>query len=142
MPKPFGPFGAGPPCARPAPPTRSFCAPCVPSRRALLQLITDHDLLHRFSSTLRTSPLPSNHTTNPLHPTHLLTLKPLLTLPQPCYPISPTPLPPSLPTIHRFMYPTRVSPERGGRTRGPHPSPRAIFIVRYEPDRRKVRISF
>ena len=119
MPKPFGPFGAGPPYARPAPPTRSFYAPCLPSKRALLQLTTDHDLLHRCSSTPGMSPLPSSHTANPLHPTHLLTLKPLLTLPQPCYPISPTPTPPSLSPCHRVTYPTHVSPETGGRTRGP-----------------------
>ena len=142
MPKPFGPFGAGPPYARPAPPTRSFYAPCLPSKRALLQLTTDHDLLHRCSSTPGMSPLPSSHTANPLHPTHLLTLKPLLTLPQPCYPISPTPLPSSSPPPHTVTYPAYVSPERGGRTRGPHPSPRAIFMVRHEPHRRKVRIIF
>ena len=46
------------------------------------------------------------------------------------------------PTATQVMYPTRVSSERGGRTRGPHPSPCAIFIVRHEQNRRKVRIIF
>ena len=83
--KPFGPFGAGPPYARFAPPTRSFYAPCLPSKRALLpQLTTDCDLLHPRSSTRRTNPLPTRYPTNPLlplHPTHLLARKPLLTPP-------------------------------------------------------------
>ena len=102
MPKPFGPFGAGPPYARPAPPTRSFYAPCLPSKRALLpQLTADHDLPHPRSSTLPTSPLPTRHPTNPLfplHPTHLLAQKPL-----------PTPSPHSLlPLPHGHgQYPTR-----------------------------------
>ena len=47
MPKPFGLFGAGPPYARPAPPMRSFYAPCLPSKRALLSQVTaDPDLPH------------------------------------------------------------------------------------------------
>ena len=149
MPKPFGSFRAGPPYARLPPPTRSFYAPCLPSKRALLlQLTTDCDRLHHWSSTPWTSPLPSSHTANPLHPTHLLTLKPLLTLPQPRYPISPTlprlrsSPPPPTPHNHRVTYPTHVSLQRSGRTRGPHLSPRAIFIVRREPDRRKVSIIF
>ena len=86
-------------------------------------------------------PLPTRHPANsllPLHPTHLLALKPLLTPPRPCYPISPTPPPPSFPPCNTVTYPTHVSPERGGRTRGPHPSPCAIFIVRYDPDRKKL----
>ena len=53
MPKPFGPFGAGPPYARPAPTTRFFYAPCLPSKRALLpQLTTDRNLPHRPSTPL------------------------------------------------------------------------------------------
>ena len=124
-PKPFGPFGVGPPYARPAPCTRSFYAPCLPSKRALLlQLTTDRDLPRPWSSTLFATlptlsfPLiqltswPRNLSWLPLHPCHTVT------------------------------YPIHVSPERGGRTRGPHPSPRAIFIVRHEPDRGKVRIIF
>ena len=59
MPKPLGPLGAGPPCARPAPPTRSFYAPCLPSGRALLpQLTADQDLTHPRSSTPRTDEPP------------------------------------------------------------------------------------
>ena len=95
MPKPFGPFRAGPPYARPAPLTRSFYAPCFPSKRALLlQLTADCNLLHPRSSTPRMSPLPTHHPTNPLlppHPTHLLTPKHLLTPHRPHYPISLTP---------------------------------------------------
>ena len=144
-PKPFGPFGAGPPYTRPAPPTRSFYAPCLPSNRALLlQLTTDPKLPHPRSSTPRTSPLPTRHPANallPLHPTPLLVL-PLLTPPPPRYPISPTPPPPFLLPLPQGHYPTHVSPRRGGRTRGPHPTPCAIFLVRYEPDRIKVRIIF
>ena len=79
MPKPFGPFGAGPPYARPAPPTRSFYAPCLPSKRALLpQLTADCDLPCPWSSTPKTSPLPTRHLLLPLHPTLLLAWKPLL----------------------------------------------------------------
>ena len=133
IPKTFGFFRAGPPYARPPPPTRSFYASGLPSKRTLLlQLTADRDLLHRWSSTPWMRPLPTSHTANPLHPTHLLTLKPLLTLPQPRYPISPTP-PPHFappPPHNRVTYPTHVYPKRGGRTRGPHSSPRAIFIVR------------
>ena len=73
--------------ARPAPPTRSFYALCLPSKRALLpQLTADHNLLHPQSSTSRTSPLPTHPPAAPLlplHPTHRLTQKPLLTPPQP-----------------------------------------------------------
>ena len=58
-------------------------------------------------------------------------------------PDAPSSLPPPYPR-HRVTYPTHVSPERGGRTKGQvaglHPSLCAIFIIRYEPDRRKVRI--
>ena len=144
-PKPFGPFGAGPPYANPASPTRSFYAPCLPSKRALLpQLTADRDLLHPRSSTWRTSPLPTRYPTNPLlplHPTHLLAQKPLQIPTGLHLPDAPSSLPPPYPR-HRVTYPTHVSPERGGKTRGPHPSPCAIFIVRYEPDRRKVRIIF
>ncbi|CAN0102262.1 unnamed protein product [Rangifer tarandus platyrhynchus] len=96
MPKPFGPFEAGPPYARPALPTRSFYAPCLPNKRALLQLTADGDFPHPWSLTPLTSSLPTSHTSNPVlppHPTHLLTLKPLLTLPQPHYPVSLTPSP-------------------------------------------------
>ena len=139
-------FRAGPPYVRTAPPTRSFYIPCLPNKRALLlQLTTGHNLLYPQSLTQWTSPLPICQSANPLlppHPTHLLTPKSLLTPPQPRYPISLTPLPSSLPSCHTVTYPTYVSPERGGRARGPHRSPRAIFIVRYEPDRRKVRIIF
>ena len=46
MPKRFGPFGAGPHYAKPAPSTRSFYAPCLPSKRALLQLTAHLDLPH------------------------------------------------------------------------------------------------
>ena len=98
---PICPSLLGPPYARPAPPMKSFYAPCLPSKRALLQLTAGHDLLHPRSSTLRMSPLPIRHPANPLlppHPTHLLTPKPLLTPPQPCYPISPTP-PPHFPPL-------------------------------------------
>ena len=58
------------------------------------------------------------------------------------YPISRTPPPPFPPQLPHGHIPNTCSPERGGRTRGPHQSPCAIFIVRYEPDRRKVRIIF
>ena len=139
-------FRAGPPYARTAPPTRSFYAPCLPNKRALLlQLTASHNLLYPQSLTQWTSPLPICHPANPLlppHPIYLLTLKPLLTPPQPRYPIFLTLLPSSLPSCHTVMYPTYISPERDGRARGPHPSPRAISIVRYEPDRRKVSIIF
>ena len=145
-PKPFGPFGAGPPYANPASPTRSFYAPCLPRKRALLpQLTTDCNLPHSWSSAPRTNPLPTRHTANPLlplHPTHLLVWKPLLTPPQLRYPISRTPPPPFPPQLPHGHIPNTCSPERGGRTRGPLQSPCAIFIVRYEPDRRKVRIIF
>ena len=110
MPKPFGPFGAGPPYARPALPTRSFCVPCLPNKRAL-QLTADGDFPHPWSLTPLTSSLPTSHTSDPLlppHQTHLLTLKPLLTLPQPHYPISPTPPPfPSPLPQGQYMIPLR-----------------------------------
>ena len=99
----FGPFGAGPPYARPAPPTKSFYAPCLPSKRALLpQLTADRNLLHPQSSTPRTSSLPTRHPAaplRPLHPTHLLALKPLLTPPRPLphLPDSSSPFLPALP---------------------------------------------
>ena len=147
MPKPFGRFGAGPPYARPAPPMRSFYAPCLPSKRALfLQITTNGDLLHPWSSTHRQAhSLPATPQPSPSTSANSLTApKPLLTLPQPRHPISLTPLTPFLPPhpCHMVTFPTHVSPERGGRTRGPHPSPCAIFIVRHEPDRSKVRIIF
>ena len=122
MPKTFGPFRAGPPYARTAPPTRSFSAPCLPNKRALLQLTAGHNLLHPQNLIQQTSPLLICQPANPLlppHPIHLLTPKPLLTPPQPHYPISLTPLPSSLPSCHTVTYPTYVSPERGGRARGP-----------------------
>ena len=112
MHKPFGPFGAGPPYARPVPPTRSFYAPCLPSKRALLpQLTTDLDLAHPWSSTLQTSPFPTGYPAKPLcplHPTHLLARKPLLTPPPPATPSPGLPLPPSLPNCHTVTYPTHV----------------------------------
>ena len=145
MPKPFGPFGAGPPYARPAPPTRSFYAPCLPSKRALPKLTTDPRPSAPAPGVQPADepplyPPPANPLL-PLHPTLLLAQKPLLTPLDPATPSPRLPLPPSFPHCHTVMYPTR-SPERGGRTRGPHPSPRTIFMVRYEPDRRKVRIIF
>ena len=146
MPKPFGPFGAGPPYTRPAPPTRAFYAPCLPSKRALLlQLTADRNLPHPQSSTPQMSPLPTHHPTTLSFPFTQLTYwhRNFSWLPlSPATPSPWRPLPPSFPTCHRVMYPAHVSPERGDRTRGPHPSPCTIFIVRYEPDRRKVRIIF
>ena len=143
MPKPFGSFGAGPPYARPAPPTRSCYAPCLPSKRALLpQLTAGSDLPHPWSSTPRRSPLPTRTQPTPLlplHPTGLETSPDSSLTPLPHLPNSPSPLPsPSATRSHT----QHVSPERGGRTRGPHLSPCAIFIVIYEPDKRKVRIIF
>ena len=102
MPKPFGPFGAGPPYARPAPPTRSFYAPCLPSKKALLpQLTADLDLPHPGNLTPQMSPLPTNHPANPIlppHPTGLETspdspLTPLPHLPDSSSPLPPPPLP-------------------------------------------------
>ena len=62
LPKPFGPFGAGPPYARPAPPTRAFYAPCLPSKRAfLLQLTAGRNLPHPQSSTPQLRPRPTPH---------------------------------------------------------------------------------
>ena len=90
-------------------------------------------------------PLPTSHIIKPRlspHRTHILTLKRLLSLPQPHYHIPPIPPPRVPPPCHAITYPALVSPERGGRTRGPHPSPCATFIVRHEPDWRKVRIIF
>ena len=120
MPKRFGPFGAGPPYARPAPSAPPEFDP---------------------ADEPPTYPPPHNPLL-PLHPTHLLAPKPLLTPPSAATPSPRLPLPPSFPTCHMVMYPAHVSPERGGRTRRPHQSPCAIFIVRYEPDRRKVKIIF
>ena len=50
--------------------------------------------------------------------------------PLPHLPNSPSPLHSAPPPHNRVKYPTHVSPKTGGRTRGPHSSPRAIFIVR------------
>ena len=71
-------------------------------------------LPHPWSLTPLTSPLPTSHTSDPLlplHPTHLLTPKPLLTLPQPHYRIFPTrPLPSAPPPApHHRVSTHRVS---------------------------------
>ena len=101
MPKPFEPFGAGPPYARPAPPTRSFYAACLPSKWALPQLTTDRDFLRpSLPVTCQPPPSPSS--------TLLLARKPLLTPPPPATPSPGLPLPPSLPNCHTVTYPTHV----------------------------------
>ena len=64
----------------------------------------------------RTSPLPTHYPANPLlplHPTHLLARKPLLTPPPPATPSPRLPLPSSLPNCHTVgiqlvTYPTHV----------------------------------
>ena len=144
MPKPFGPFGAGLPHARTAPRMKSFCAPCLPKKKGLSSS-TNHwsrpSTLPEFDPAdepppylppHQPSPSPSsNSPTDPkTSPDSPLTL--LLHLPD-----SPSPLPSSPATWSRTQH---ASPERGGGTRGPHSSPCAIFIVRHEPDRRKVGI--
>ena len=116
--KPFGCFRAGPPYARPAPPARSFYAPCLPSKRALfLQITTNGDLLHPLSSTLQASSLPSHHSPNPLlppQPTHLLPPN-LSWLPlSPATPSPWLPLPPSfLPTPATWSHTQHMFPLRG-----------------------------
>ena len=54
----FWALRAGPPYARTAPPMRSFYVPCLPNKRALLQLTAGHSLPHPQSLTQQTSPLP------------------------------------------------------------------------------------
>ena len=98
MPKPFAPFGAGPPYARPAPPTKSFYAPCLPSKRALLpQLTADRNLLHPQSSTPRTSSLPTRHPSQSPSSNSPTGTETSPDSPSARYPISPTPLPSSFP---------------------------------------------
>ena len=46
------------PYAKAAPPMRSFYVPCLPNKRALLQLTAGHSLPHPQSLTQQTSPLP------------------------------------------------------------------------------------
>ena len=121
MPKPFGPFGAGPPYARAAPSRRSFYAPCLPSKGAPLQLTANSNLLHPQSSTLWRSRLATATLPTLSFPliqlTYWLWNLSWLSL-NPATPSLRLPLPPSLPSL----------PQRGGRTRGPHPSPCAIFF--------------
>ena len=116
--------------------------PCLLGKRALLpQLTADRDLPPPVEEPSPYPP-PRANPLLPLHPTHLLARKPLLTPPRPRYPISPTP--PSFPPCHRIRYPTHVPLREvvGPEGPAPTPSPCTIFIVRYEPDRRKVRIIF
>ena len=102
MPKPFGPFGAGLPHARTAPRMKSFCAPCLPKKKAcLLQLTAGHDLPHSQNLTQQTSPLPICHPNSPTDPK--------------TSPDSPSPLPspPATGSSTQHMFPLRkvVGPE-------------------------------
>ena len=128
MPKRFGPFGTGPHYAKPAPSTRSFYAPCLPSKRVLLQLTAHLDLPHPQSSTPYPPPCQPSPPPSCNSPTDSETSpdSPSTTAPSPRLPLPPSPAR----LRHTVTYSTHISPERGGRTRGPHLSPCAIFIVR------------